>query len=125
MRLALLTLLLAACPAPQDTDTGPDGTDSPLPNEVPVANAGPGQDVGLGDTVTLDGTASYDPDGTLRIGIPVTRSVYLETAFAPQAGLDENQFTGELEWQVAPKVVVEAAVGDQYSWADVFWEIRF
>ena len=71
------------------------------------------------------GNISYDPDGTVRIGLPVASDIYLETALATRPSIDDNVFTGQIEWALAPKIVLEVAVGNQFSWGDLFWERRF
>jgi hypothetical protein len=71
------------------------------------------------------GSISYDPDGTVRVGIPVASDVYFQTILATQPSINDNQFAGHVEWTIAPKVVLEVTVGDQQSNGDLFWETRF
>ncbi len=71
------------------------------------------------------GSISYDPDGTVRVGIPVASDVYFQTIVATQPSINENQFAGQVEWTIAPKVVLEVTVGDKQSNGDLFWETRF
>jgi hypothetical protein len=71
------------------------------------------------------GSISYDPDGTVRVGIPVASDVYFQTIVATQPSVNENQFAGHVEWTIAPKVVLEVTVGDKQSNGDLFWETRF
>ena len=71
------------------------------------------------------GSVSYDPDGTVRVGIPVFSTVYLETAFDTQPNIGDNQLEVQAEWAIASKLVFEATIGTQFNYADLFWETRF
>ena len=71
------------------------------------------------------GSISYDPDGTVRVGIPVASDVYFQTIVTPSPAINENTFAGQIEWTLAPKVVLEVTVGDRQSDGDIFWETRF
>jgi autotransporter translocation and assembly factor TamB len=71
------------------------------------------------------GTLSIEPDNSVRLGVPVTPSVYARSTFAPFADFDDNALSLELEWSLARRVVASGGIGDQVQWGDLFWEIRF
>lgn len=71
------------------------------------------------------GDVSVEADGTVRIGVPIGRQVYLESALRPFAELDENRITVEAEVSLGRRVLVTAAYGDRRMWANVFLEYRF
>lgn len=71
------------------------------------------------------GGFSVEPDGTVSVGVPVAPSVFVRSTFSPQPEIDENNVSVIAEWALARKLVVEAAWGDQHSWGDLFWELRF
>lgn len=72
------------------------------------------------------GSVTIDPDGSLRVVLPpVARNVYGESVVSPQAALDENRYSVEVEWAVLRRLVVEASYGDVSKTADLFWELRF
>jgi len=71
------------------------------------------------------GSFSIEPDGSVKLGVPISQSVYANSQLAPSANPTENRLTVGLEWSVLPRVVASGAVGDRTQSADVFWEIRF
>ena len=72
------------------------------------------------------GTFSVEPDGTVRLGVPVSQSVYVASTLAT-TNIDpsRNSVAAEAEWTVMPRVVASGGIGDRVGWADLFWEIRF
>lgn len=72
------------------------------------------------------GQIRFDPDGSLRVGLPVPSSkVGLEWIWTPKPGLERNQMTLDFEYQVAPQLVLSGAWGSRRSWIDVYLERRF
>jgi autotransporter translocation and assembly factor TamB len=71
------------------------------------------------------GSFSIEPDGTVKLGVPVSQSVYANSSLSPTANPTENRLTFGLEWSLLPRVVASGTVGDRTQSADVFWEIRF
>lgn len=71
------------------------------------------------------GSVSVEADGTVRVGVPLYRTVFLETLFRPNPGLNENQVVARLEWNVIKRLVLDAAYGDRRVWGNIFWERRF
>ena len=71
------------------------------------------------------GSFSIEPDGSVTVGIPISSNLYAESMFSPSADIQENRVAAELEWTIAPRLVLSGGVGDQIKWADLFWEIRF
>ncbi|TNE84687.1 MAG: hypothetical protein EP330_28875 [Deltaproteobacteria bacterium] len=71
------------------------------------------------------GGFSVEPDGTVSVGVPVAPSVFVRSTFSPRPEIDENSVTVVAEWALARKLVLEAAWGDQESWGNLFWELRF
>ena len=71
------------------------------------------------------GSFSIEPDGSVKLGVPISQAVYANSQLAPSANPTENRLTVGLEWSVLPQVVASGAVGDRTQSADVFWEIRF
>ncbi len=71
------------------------------------------------------GSASVDADGTVRVGFPVARSLYVQSVVAPNAGLGENSLTLEAEWALTQRLVLATGLGYPNSWTDLGWEIRF
>ena len=71
------------------------------------------------------GSFSIEPDGSVRLGVPISQSIYANSTLAPTQNPTENRLSVGLEWSLLPKVVASGAVGDRRSSADVYWEIRF
>ena len=71
------------------------------------------------------GSVSVEADGTIRLGLPVYRTVFVESSFDPVARLNENTVTVAAEWSALPQLILEGAYGDREVWGNVFWEIRF
>lgn len=71
------------------------------------------------------GSLSFEPDGSMRIGVPVGKDVFAETRFSPNPDVDENPIAVDVEWQLAPKLVLDVAWGTRESWLDLYWEARF
>jgi autotransporter translocation and assembly factor TamB len=72
------------------------------------------------------GNISYDPDGSIRAVVPISQTVYGKTTVSPSArASEENGVSAELEWSLAPRVVLDAGVGNVFSWTDLYWELRF
>ncbi len=71
------------------------------------------------------GSFSIEPDGSVRLGVPISQAVYASSTLAPTQNPTENRLSVGLEWSILPKVVASGAVGDRRSSADVYWEIRF
>lgn len=72
------------------------------------------------------GTFSFDPDGSMRLAIPVSEDVRVASTYAPgQQELDENTVTAEAEISLTRGMVASGGVGDRLGWFDLFWEIRF
>ncbi|HHO51051.1 MAG TPA: hypothetical protein ENK18_09320 [Deltaproteobacteria bacterium] len=72
------------------------------------------------------GTFSFDPDGTVRLAIPVSQDVRVASTYAPgQQELNENTVTAEAEVSLARGMVASGGVGDRLGWFDLFWEVRF
>ena len=61
----------------------------------------------------------------MRIGVPVGKDVFAETRFSPNPDVDENPLAVDVEWQLAPKLVLDVAWGTRESWLDLYWEARF
>lgn len=72
------------------------------------------------------GTFTVEPDGSVRVGVPVAPKVYAASTISPlTTDPNENTLSVEGEWQLAPRLVASGGIGDQVSWGDIFWEIRF
>ncbi len=71
------------------------------------------------------GSVSVEADGTVRVGLPVYRTVYVETTVTPAPKLDQNHVTVLAEWSIMPRLVLAAAYGDRKVWGNLFWEVRF
>jgi len=71
------------------------------------------------------GSFSIEPDGSVRLGVPISQAVYASSTLAPTQSVTENRLSVGLEWSLLPRVVASGAVGDRRSSADVYWEIRF
>ena len=71
------------------------------------------------------GAVSVDADGTVVVGIPVRRNIFVESTVTPRPDIDENIITVEGEWTLLPSLVLSAAYGDKLTWAQLFWEWRF
>lgn len=71
------------------------------------------------------GSFSIEPDGSVKLGVPISQSIYANSMLAPTADATENRLTFGLEWSVLPRVVASGTVGDRTQSADLFWEIRF
>jgi autotransporter translocation and assembly factor TamB len=71
------------------------------------------------------GSLSIDPDGSVKIGLPVSQKVYAETQFNPAHDIDENLAAIDMEWTMFPRVVLSAGLGNYESWTELYWEMRF
>ena len=71
------------------------------------------------------GTFSIEPDGSVRLGVPITPSIYAASQLSPTSDPSRNALSLELEWSLAPRVVASGGIGDQVQWGDLFWEVRF
>lgn len=71
------------------------------------------------------GSVGIEADGTVRIGVPLANTVFVESAFTPTARLNENQVTVTGEWSILPRLVLSATYGNRRMWSNVFWEMRF
>lgn len=71
------------------------------------------------------GTVSVDSDGTIRIGLPVYRTVYVESMFKPVPQLNQNRVTVVAEWSMLQNLLLTAAYGDRRIWGTFFWEKKF
>lgn len=72
------------------------------------------------------GTLSFDPDGAVRVSVPLTPTLHAATVYAPlSTDLEANSIALEAEWSILPRLVLSGALGDRTSHGDVFWEIRF
>lgn len=74
---------------------------------------------------TQFGSFSMEPDGSLRIGLPVTRSIYAETIVQPNPRPQQNTVTIHGEATLFPRLVLSAAWGNIKSWGDLLWEYRY
>lgn len=72
------------------------------------------------------GTLTIEPDNSVRLGVPLSPSMYASTLVRPMI-VDPNQnlLAVQLEWSLAPRLVVSGGLGDQMGWGDLFWEVRF
>lgn len=71
------------------------------------------------------GSVTVDADGTVRVGVPVNRTLYVRSVFAPEAALGDNTLTLETEWSLGRRLVLQSGLGYPDSWTDLAWEIRF
>jgi hypothetical protein len=71
------------------------------------------------------GTVAIEPDGSVRVGVPLTSTVYAASSLSPTPNPSENSVTFEMEWTLLPRVVASGGIGNRSSWGDLFWEIRF
>ncbi len=71
------------------------------------------------------GSVGVEPDGTVRFGLPLYRTLYLETTYRPTAGLQENTITVEAEWSILPRLLLDASYGDRQVDGSLNWELRF
>ncbi|MEQ1500863.1 MAG: translocation/assembly module TamB domain-containing protein [Myxococcota bacterium] len=72
------------------------------------------------------GTLTIEPNGSARLGVPVTPSVYATSTIVPMAtDPNENSLAVEVEWTLLPRMVATAGIGDRRQWSNVYWEIRF
>ncbi|MBT3217598.1 MAG: hypothetical protein HN348_00770 [Proteobacteria bacterium] len=71
------------------------------------------------------GSFSIEPDGSVTVGLPISSNLYAESSFSPTADIQENTVAAELEWTIAPRLVLSGGAGNRIKWADLFWEIRF
>ncbi len=79
---------------------------------------------GLLASVNL-GNVSIDTDGSVQVGVPVTRNVYFEGILSPAAGPQDNTFQAIIDWSIIPKFVLSAGFGNQVSFAELVYEYSF
>ncbi|MCB9665855.1 MAG: translocation/assembly module TamB domain-containing protein [Alphaproteobacteria bacterium] len=77
----------------------------------------------LGGTGGL-GSFSVGPDGSVTFGLPVYRTVFLQSHFDPTPELQKNTITIRAEWSILPRLVLSAAYGDQLVFGDLYYELR-
>lgn len=80
---------------------------------------------GLLGGVNLGGSVAIEADGTVRVGVPLARTVYLESQLKPTAGLQENTITVQGEWNLTPQLVLDARYGDRRVSGELAYELRF
>ena len=105
------------------TGRSPDENSNASTEAMPQALAGLVLDSLLGAQNL--GNVSLSSDGTVRVGAPISPSLYATVVASPSSDIVDNHFSGEVEWNIAPKVVLASSVGDVTSWLDLYWEIRF
>lgn len=71
------------------------------------------------------GSVSVEADGTVTMGIPLYRTIYVESIFKPAPELNEDRVTVVAEWSILPKLLLTAAYGNRHIWGNLFWEVRF
>jgi hypothetical protein len=71
------------------------------------------------------GTVSVESDGTIHFGLPVHRTLYVESLFKPVPQLNQNRITVIAEWSLLRNVLITAAYGDRRVWGNFFWERKF
>ena len=71
------------------------------------------------------GSVSVEADGTVTMGVPLYRTIYVQSLFKPAPKLNEDRVTVIAEWNILPKLLLTAAYGDRHIWGNLFWEIRF
>lgn len=71
------------------------------------------------------GSVSVEGDGTVRLGVPVTRAVFVESTFDPVPRLNENRIEVAGEWSILPRLLLTAAYGDRRVRGGLSWELRF
>jgi hypothetical protein len=76
---------------------------------------------------SASGTAgvTIDPDGTVRVDFPLRSNLYGSIKVNPAPIEQENAYTLEIEYTPFRHIVLEVDVGDEHSWSDIFWEVRF
>ncbi|MCB9682427.1 MAG: translocation/assembly module TamB domain-containing protein [Alphaproteobacteria bacterium] len=70
------------------------------------------------------GSVSVESDGTVRVGLPVYRTVYVETIFDPTPKLNENGITVDAEWSILPRLLLRASYGDRLIQGGLYYELR-
>ncbi len=70
------------------------------------------------------GNVSIDAQG-VRIGVPISQTIYAESIVVREPAFDENQLTVHVEWTPIPQIVFDVAAGEVQRWSDVYWEVRF
>ncbi len=65
------------------------------------------------------------PDGSVIVGVPVGRRVYLESIIDARAAVGENDLTLAAEVGLGNRLVLAPALGYPKSWVDLAWEVRF
>ena len=70
------------------------------------------------------GSVSVESDGTVTVGLPVYRTVFLETAYTPAPRLNENSVRVEAEWSILPRLLLNASYGDRLVSGNVYYELR-
>jgi len=71
------------------------------------------------------GSVGIDADGSIRVGVPVYRTLYLESILNPTPEWNENQFTFGAEWTIIPRLVLDGSFGNRISELYLNWEYRF
>ncbi len=71
------------------------------------------------------GSLSIEPDGSVRVGLPLSDEVYAESLLDLQPSLDSNRVTLFLEWTMLPRLLLLTALGEKKSSAELLWEYRF
>ena len=72
------------------------------------------------------GVIDIQPDGSLRIGIPIDRQLYGSVYLAPlETDVDENKVEVEMEWVILDNFVLSGRYGDVNSGGELLWEHRF
>jgi hypothetical protein len=71
------------------------------------------------------GSLSVEPDGSIRVGLPLSNQLYAESFLNFQPDLGDNHVTLELEWTLLPRLLLLTSLGEQKSGADLLWEYRF
>ncbi|MBN2800397.1 MAG: translocation/assembly module TamB domain-containing protein [Deltaproteobacteria bacterium] len=71
------------------------------------------------------GQVSYQPDGSMRFGLPIDAKLGVEAEWRPRAKLNENRFSVETEYQIGPSLLLSGTWGTRRSWMDMLWEHRF
>jgi hypothetical protein len=70
------------------------------------------------------GSVQVDASGAVRVGIPVYRTVFVETTYNPNARVDQNTITVQLEWSILPKLLLQAAYGNRRIFGNLVYELR-
>lgn len=71
------------------------------------------------------GSMSVEADGTVRVGLPLYRTLFVESMVRPTARLQENTVTVEAEWSILPRLVLDARYGDRRVSGELAYELRF